>query len=344
MPCGRAVRWEYLIHLPDVKLNLIPMEKLFKLKPLEKQSFMQKMFNRQPAANAIIEMNNLLAEKALNDLAIQDYEKIKSKYGFNITRVYNTELCEIYRTVLKHYSSDSKLTPTEVNELKNLQQFLNLSDQVVAEIHKEITSKIFHKEVESSIKDGVLTDAEDKALDALASALQIPEEIAQQISADTRSQHVNELLNRIVKDQRISPEEENELMSTSKSLNVELIYKGESKEVLQRYKHYWRLENEDLPIIDVGLNLGKNEVAHYETDAEWFVGSSYDKGTVYITNKRVIFDGEEKNSNIKHEKILTVFRYSNGVCIEKDSGKSPEIKTDCDPEEFYIIMKRLTNQ
>src|SRR5690606_6125721 len=40
-----------------------------------------------------------------------------------------------------------------------------------------------------------------------------------------------------------------------------------------------------------------------------------DTGTLYVTNKRLIFTGNKKTSNIKLEKILSVIPYSNGIEI-----------------------------
>jgi hypothetical protein len=42
-----------------------------------------------------------------------------------------------------------------------------------------------------------------------------------------------------------------------------------------------------------------------------------DTGTIYVTNKRLIFDGARTNTSIRLNKILSFTPYSNGVEIDK---------------------------
>ena len=46
-----------------------------------------------------------------------------------------------------------------------------------------------------------------------------------------------------------------------------------------------------------------------------------DAGTLYITSKRLLFDGSRKSTALPLRRILNFTVYQDGVQIEKDSGK-----------------------
>ena len=68
-----------------------------------------------------------------------------------------------------------------------------------------------------------------------------------------------------------------------------------------------------------------------------------DSGTVYVTNKRLIFMGDRKNTNIKLDKILALTPYSDGVGIEKDAGKSPIIRVPYNADILIRTLGRAMN-
>jgi hypothetical protein len=136
-----------------------------------------------------------------------------------------------------------------------------------------------------------------------------------------------------------------------------------------------------LPVIDAGLSLQKNEQCYYTSAAKWMenrtvtkavkysvssttfkyysgthrtygtrtteritadVIKTIDTGTVYITNKRLIFIGVKKNSTILLKKVLSITPYTDAVEFEKDSGKSPYICVgDDNGDIFRLIVLRI---
>lgn len=122
------------------------------------------------------------------------------------------------------------------------------------------------------------------------------------------------------------------------------------------------IENESLQPVSVKINLQKGETCYYEGISGWlehksitksvnYRGPSYsfkitkglryrvgniklqkisedkivevDRGTLFITNKRIIFMGAKKNITINYNHILSIVPYNDGFGIEKDAGKSP---------------------
>jgi NAD-dependent DNA ligase len=68
-----------------------------------------------------------------------------------------------------------------------------------------------------------------------------------------------------------------------------------------------------------------------------------DSGSLYITNKRIIFVGSKKNANIQLSKVLSVTPYSDGVGIEKDSGKSPILRVSTNSDLLAMTLGRVIN-
>ncbi len=69
-----------------------------------------------------------------------------------------------------------------------------------------------------------------------------------------------------------------------------------------------------------------------------------DTGTLYLTNKRIIFTGTKKNSNIRIDKVLDFTPYTDGVEIGKDTGKSPTLQMTQNADIFCMILERLLNE
>lgn len=63
-----------------------------------------------------------------------------------------------------------------------------------------------------------------------------------------------------------------------------------------------------------------------------------DDGTLYITNKRIIFDGQRKNSTIRHSALLGLEMYRDGIVLEKATGKSPHLILTGDVELAAVIL------
>ena len=140
------------------------------------------------------------------------------------------------------------------------------------------------------------------------------------------------------------------------------------------------VENGDIPIVDVPIQLQRGEVCHFVTPASWHefrkstrtvgyysqgvslriargvyyrVGASrpqrvtteglteIDAGTLYLTSKRVLFDGATKNSSIRLSNLIGYEVYSDGLKLEKGSGRSPYLLFEGDAELAAVILGRL---
>jgi hypothetical protein len=359
------------------------MGNIYQIIPLKKQSFFQKLFKQEPRENAIIELNNLLATKSIAEISFNEVNIISSKYKINLPKVFPKNINELYAASLNFYLQDKKLSNQEIEDLKLLKQFLGLNESQIENIHNQIVGKIYSVSYENAISDGRLTDEEELFLKNLKNELKLSDEIEVKISEDVRKNYFNNFVQNAIKDERLTPDEEKEMEAICKSLNIETKVDENSQRILDRYKLYWVLENGEIPTIDVDLNLQRGEICYFKSFANWYeyravtkridyggptakikimkgvyyrVGSVkvnrvtsnelklINSGDLYLTNKRLIFSGNDKNSTIKLEKVLSFTPYSDGVEIEKETGKIPTIMFNNNVDIFCIVLSRLLKE
>ena len=64
-----------------------------------------------------------------------------------------------------------------------------------------------------------------------------------------------------------------------------------------------------------------------------------DKGTLTITNKRLIFTGAVKNVNIELKKILSIEPYEDGISLSKEGEERPGYFTNIDKQKIAVAIQ-----
>ncbi len=358
------------------------MNNLYSVKELQRPNYIQRLFSFKPKINALIEINNLLATKPLEEIAVEDIESIAAKYKLNLHRKFSDKLKEIFQTYLTNCLSDDLLSDTELNELNKLKHLLVLTDNEVSEIQLKLTSELYRKSFDQAISGGTFEKSTEEFIDKLQKNIRLSDDIAAKIGSESSKHFMDNELQKIIADQKISPDEWNELNQIAKNLNVTLLIDDATQQQLEKFKLYWLIENGTLPTKDIAITLPRNENCYFSMDADWFetrtitkrinyggpalrikimkgvyyrAGSlgvqritseeltQIDSGIIYITNKRIIFVGTLRSVNIQLSKILSVSPYSDGVGIEKDSGKSPIIRVSSNADIMAMILGRVIN-
>lgn len=346
-----------------------------------KQGFISKILGRKPAMNAIVDLTNLLASRPILHITEQEVQSISQYYKVDLYKKFAPKLKQLYAAFLVHCLSDNKLSNEEILQLKKLKSLLSLRDNDIGNIHYQVSGKIYQKSFAEALKDGRIEQHEKDFLERLEKELRLPEKLAQKISMDLRQSYVADFVKKIQEDYRVSPEELQELADISKSLNVELTIDAKTKATLDRMKWYWVIENGELTSIDVTVDLPNGEYCYYKTNAKlndfktgtknagdaaasneikitkgfsYKVGSSYverlkpeelklvDTGTLYVTNKRLIFVGM-KNTSIKLDKISSVSPYADGIGVEKDTGGTPVFTVTYNGDVLAMMVSRVIN-
>ena len=344
-------------------------------------NLLHRLLRKEPKENAIVAINNLLAHASHpSEVAEPAVQEVAERYTVNLQRSFSSELQELYAQFLRHCLEDQSLSEREVTELAHLKQILGLTDSQVGEIHANIVGAVYSASVDEVVADGRLSEEERDFLTKLESELRLPSELAGRIATEHVQARLNAHVNAAVADQRLSPEEEAEIHAIARSFGASLNFDEETRELLDRFRLYWVIENGELPEISTDIRLQRGEACYAIRDVDWYelrtvtkrvnyggptaririakglyyrVGSvsvqrvsedvmkQIDSGRVYLTNKRLIFQGGQRNTTIALKKILGFNPFSNGVEIQKESGKSPFLQFTDSVDVFALLLDRV---
>lgn len=374
--------FDYSSHFGNFGKNLSIVINIYSLKEPKKPSFFERLFRKPPKINAFIEVNNLLADHRISDISIEQIEAIANKYKTDISKSYKSELKDLYVQYLQKCYRDNLLSEQEFEDLKKLKEILLLSNSEVRDLQEKFAKEKYKESYESVVSDGKIDESEKEFLERLREGLMLPEKIAEKIGEECRLQLVNGRFKSMTDDSRVSPEEWEKFNAIAKNMDVTVSMNEATKGKLERFKLYWEIENGELPVKFVGINLQRGENCYYSNNVEWYekrtitkrinyggpvaririakglyyrVGSvDYEKvsseqiqlidtGEVFITNKRIIFIGRNKNINIPLNKILSLEPYRDGVGIIKATGRSPIITVSDDADILVTLLSRVIN-
>ena len=72
-------------------------------------SYFQKLFKQFPQENAVIELNNLLATKAIFDISQNEIQEIEKKYELSLHKEFRLNIEEFYTVYLNYCLADKIL-------------------------------------------------------------------------------------------------------------------------------------------------------------------------------------------------------------------------------------------
>lgn len=343
------------------------------------EHWLQKLFKNYPKKNALIELNNSLAESPDPAFSKADFDQLCERYKINLREKYEEKITEMYKKfftywLYQHSQFDKNLEPAH-----RLLDIFGISKTQADIIHSRAAEDVYRDIVTLTIDDGILNDDKEEALEEKRELLQLNKSQAQEVLDSCRINRVNQFVEQIIEDGRVSPQEEIHLEEISRCLNVDLTFDSDTQALYDKYRFLWRIENEDLPRIEPDIILQKREVCYLKQYTKWHeyraqtkrvnyggptmririakglyyragslnvqrvseeVLKLIDVGMIYITNKRLIFAGEKKNTNIRFSRIIDFKGYSNGVDIIKDAGKSPFLELSEDADLFLAVLSR----
>jgi hypothetical protein len=341
----------------------------FLTRALESPGLLNKLLGRQQKNNALVELNNRLVEAgSVRDVTLDTVHEINTRYDTDLHRRFDDELQQLYRSFLFHCLEDREFSQEEVDDLWHLKTVFGISDADHESIYQQAAQDTYKKSLAEVLKDRKVTDEEKACLERLSAYLKIPGTVREQIHEKTAGPIIQRRLDEFTADNQLSPQEDEEINALARSLGITLTSEGASAYALYMMRTLWRINNAPLPALETHLNLQRNETPHFACHVEWhehrkvttrvnYGGPSLrikickgfywntgsigvqrvsqdvlrhiDSGQLYVTNKRIIFDGGVKNQSIKLEKVLDIQRYSDAVEIEKETGKSPVLFCDC---------------
>jgi hypothetical protein len=356
---------------------------IYERKNLKKPTFFQKVLGQKVKENALIEINNLLVEKDLATLSVDDIFGVAKNYGVDLHADYDNEITMFYKDYLSQCLQDKFISESELADLHHLKRIFRLSDKQIDEIHQELAGKVYKSEVDKVIQDGELDEEERKFIEKLQTDLKLPADVATKIYQTSGQELIRSFMTNAIADAKLTPEEEKELMALAKNLNAEPRFDEATKSDLEKYKLYWRIENDEIPELQVDINIPRNEKCYFAVEALWMERSGddpiknhssenmrlkiakgiywrnqgenlkniksekwqeLDKGQLYLTNKRILFKGQKGDKIILLNRVLDFLVYANGIEVDKEGEKHPFLQFDKNADIFAMLLGKAVSQ
>jgi envelope transporter Tic110 len=349
---------------------------------LESPGFVGRLFGRKPKENALREIQNLLADRAVKDLAAADVENILSEYALPRERASHG-LLDFYRQALAYGIKDFHISDDEIADLRQLRYVLGLDEVSATAIEAELLREKYRVALRTALADGHLSDEEKGRLAVVAANFSLPDDAKAAIYKEEVHAVIQEAFNKMIADQRLTAGEEQQLAAMSENLGVKVTYGAELEQKIARYRQLAQVENGQLPQVQCGVLLQRGETCHAQfpstlhelrtvTKAVAYHGPSgririmkglswrygyvnvqrvtseqrreLDSGTLLITNKRLLFNGARKNVSLPLNRIIHFTLYKDAVQIEKDSGKDQYFKGSGDLELIGAVLEACLRQ
>jgi len=289
----------------------------------------------------------------------------------------------LWSEALAAFLHDEALSDQELAYLFALRRLFDLGEDDIIGIEARLIHPRFQKAIAAVLADQHVSQEERTSLAQLGTALRLSPALQLDAFQRSATDLLRAALDQSIADKRLSPQEVESLAVLAKHLGVEIRPDEATASAMARYALLWRIENGDLPVVPIALNLQKGEACHFAATATWNeirkttrtegyysqgvsvriargiyyrVGGSrphrvttegltqIDSGTLYFTNKRVIFDGAAKNTSLRLSNVLAFQVFADGLVLEKGSGRSPHLLIAGDVEVGATILGRILAQ
>lgn len=356
--------------------------KPFITKSLIEPTGIDKLLKRIPTENFLIEVNNLLANNSLDEISAGQIQYIADKYKLkDASQRYKSELLQMIKDFLIQHLGIWGDEYKDFSSVQKLQTILGISDADLDKEYKPLAIEMFKKQVAKTLNQTKKYKEDDQQFKQLSMQFGLTKNEHDQSLDEVRQSIIQPFADKIVSDQRISPQERESLDQLCKDLDVNPVYDSDSKKTLDRYVNLWQIENGDLPVYETDIFLQKDEVCHYIGFAKLFelrtktegykyrgpavrlritkslyyrmgdikttretkdVTTLIDSGNLYVTNKRILFNGDKGNKVIRYSQIIDLTPYTDGVGIVRDTGKEMTFQlSDEDGETLIATITRL---
>lgn len=353
------------------------METPLAVRELQRASFLQRCLGQPLVENAYIEIENLLASRRWTDIDSEEIFRLLRKHG--AVRFDRDRAKRLFEKALQTCVTDDVITDEEAVGLTRLQDLLGLRDEDVREIERHVTHPRYRMALADVFRDGVVTDAESEGLASLRKALRINERAAREMWHGDAKPVFEQARAAAANNERLSSGELQLLDSLAKNFRIAISPDLATQEQLARYRAYWLMENGTYPEVAVPLALQRKEACHFscastrhemksETATKNYDGRTaririmkgvyyrfgsfqaqrvrrgdlrqIDSGTLYVTNRRIIFDGMRRKFVISFAKVIAFTPYSDAIGIDTVSRQT-SIFTLPDPEWLGVLLSSL---
>ena len=355
----------------------------FKKQPLEDERVLGGLVRKRNPKNAFIALINSLADASdVRNVTAAHVQSLNAEYKTDLHAKFGSDLEDVYRKFMTLCLSDKAFSDDEATALWHLKDLFAISDDRHNQVYEKVGTEVYKRAVSEVVEDGHISDEERAFLKSLAMSLELPENVSNNAYWSEAKKILEGKAQELLADGLLEPEEEHELKALANALGDDSPLEGALRYKLNRCRMMWLVKHGQLPTISPGINLSRGEECYMMRSVQWYemrrvrVGIGYagpslrlriakgvywnmgtfagapitndqlqkiDSGTAYITNKRLLFDGTMKNTAIKLDKVINITPYTDGVGIEKDTGKSPILGFTDDIQMFCAVLARAIN-
>jgi tellurite resistance protein len=317
-----------------------------------------RLFGRVPRSTAFVEVRNILATTPFEQVCGRDIAGALVKAKLHC-RDATKELTGIFEHAALLAAVDRELSDSDRRGLAALQRAFELTDAEAASAIESAVGQVFEWVMREALSDGTFTEQEKAGLEATSKALGMSDAQTERLYKTAALAAVNAAFSGAIADRRYTKDEEAHVTALAESLGVTIKQDESTAALVARFRLMGQIEDGVFPSIDVPILLHRGEVCHFLAVAahheiktvtkrinysgptasikimkgvRWRAGSiaiekvtadvmiQLDTGILYITSKRVFFDGTKKNVSIPLGKITNFTVFKDGLQIEKEAG------------------------
>lgn len=319
-------------------------------------------------------------ENSLDSLSASAIKKIADKYKINLSLSFIEERINLLKRYLDLFFDKSYITDEEYHSIKHFANIICLPENNFIQEYENFAAACYGKRIKEYLADEIISSSEKMALDDLRNKLRLSTEKANEIYKKAVKEIMDSYTKHVFRSERFSPQDEENMYDAANRLGLKLSFPPDIQRKLTKYRENWELDNGRLPIIQSDIRLQDGEILHFKTQIRWMEERTYtkrvnysgftyntkivgnlrwkagtitphriqttelteiDTGILYITNKRIIFNGKHENKNILNKKIINFQPYTDGILIEKDTGKSPFLAFNSNIEKAATILANI---
>ena len=346
-------------------------------RPPRRRSLVEQMLGKPRADLAAEALKHLLTQRDPAHISGADISALMLEYDV-VGPEGRDILVQMWRNVLSIFLTDDAFSDREIAYLEALREAFALTEEEVRRSEEAVVHPRYSVALRDALADARLSGEERAVLTRLAEALRLPAAVQQDLHERSSRVVIGRMLDRSVADRRLSPEELEELASVARHLGMTPDFDTATEAMLDRYALFWRIENGDLPTVDVkSVALDEGESCFAEVPAELYesrganessseaegvvsvriargvyfrAGSASeermnrtslvrrDAGPVLITSRRILFIGSEGTVSIPLRDLSSYQVHADGIVLERRDRTGPFFTMEGDVELTAVIL------
>lgn len=335
------------------------------IQPPRKRSLFRRLLGRPQPDLAVTDIRYRLATGGI--VAQAEVDAVLIDYRCALADVAEP-LDSLLNEILGAAVADGTLSSNEVSVVHALADAFRVPRERLAALQHEAALMAYRRFFDGALTDQRFDDAEKKRLSDIASTLGLSEADQDAVRRAAASDVLTAMMTTALADGRFEDDEEHEIQVVAKSLDVSFTHERETADIVKRARQLAAYARGDLPRLDdVPVRLPKAEVCHWAERAHHLelrtvttqirhagvtasfrlakglrlrsgvvnvervttdVMTPLSDGTLYFTNRRLLFTGTRKNTTILWNRVVSVSHFSDALGIHKDSGKPQYFRFD----------------